>query len=173
MEISAMKRRVRNAFMSFISGLVLGSQSDHFLCQYVGLTLSTLAIQSKQAHGQKPRLTGLRILNSMQWVREHLAEPLVLPEIARRAGLSVPHFCALFKKQTGMSPMRYLMHARMTRACALLDSTDKSVAEISSEVGFRDAFHFTKTFRAVVGSSPSNYRLASSADFAVGSNHKR
>jgi AraC family transcriptional regulator of arabinose operon len=120
--------------------------------------LLALAIQSKQAHGEKPRLTGLRILNSIQWVREHLAEPLVLPEIARRAGLSVPHFCALFKKQTGMSPMRYLMHARMTRACALLDSTDKSVAEISSEVGFRDAFHFTKTFRAVVGSSPSNYR---------------
>jgi AraC-like DNA-binding protein len=69
--------------------------------------------------------------------------------------------------------MRYLMHARMTRACALLDSTDKSVAEISSEVGFRDAFHFTKTFRAVVGSSPRAYRLASAADFAVGSGPRR
>jgi AraC-like DNA-binding protein len=54
--------------------------------------------------------------------------------------------------------MRYLMHARMSQACALLDSSDKPVAEISQEVGFRDAFHFTKTFRAVVGSSPSAYR---------------
>ena len=130
--------------------------------------LLALAIQSKQAHGQKSRLTGLRILNSMQWIREHLADPLSLPEIARRAGISVPHFCALFKKQTGLSPMRYLMHARMTRACALLDSTDKPVAKISQEVGFLDAFHFTKTFRAVVGSSPRAYRLASATDFGVG-----
>ena len=121
--------------------------------------LLALAIHSRHPSGRKSRLTGLRILNSMQWIREHLAEPLALPEIARRAGLSVPHFCALFKKQTGLSPMRYLMHARMTRACALLDSTDKPVAEISLEVGFRDAFHFSKTFHEVVGSSPRTYRL--------------
>lgn len=130
--------------------------------------LLALAIQSKQACGQKSRHTGMRILKSMQWIREHLAEPLLLPEIARRAGLSVPHFCTLFKKQTGMSPMRYLMHARMTRACALLDSTDKPVAEISQEVGFRDAFHFTKTFRAVVGSSPRAYRSNSAAQSGLG-----
>jgi len=130
--------------------------------------LLALAIQTKQAQGQKSRLTGLRILNAMKWIREHLAAPLVLPEIARQAGLSVPHFCALFKKQTGMSPMRYLMHARMNRACALLDSTDKPVAEISVDVGFRDAFHFTKTFRAVVGSSPRAYRSESPAHGGIG-----
>jgi AraC-like DNA-binding protein len=130
--------------------------------------LLALAIQSKQACGQKSRHTGMRILKSMQWIREHLVEPLLLPEIARRAGLSVPHFCTLFKKQTGMSPMRYLMHARMTRACALLDSTDKPVAEISVEVGFRDAFHFTKTFRSVVGSSPRAYRLDSATQSGMG-----
>lgn len=120
--------------------------------------LLALAIQSKQAHGHKSRVTGQRILQSMEWMRENLAEQLTLPEIARKAGLSVPHFCALFKKQTGLSPMRYLMHARMTRACALLDSSEKSVTEISQEVGFRDAFHFTKTFHSTVGSSPRAYR---------------
>lgn len=125
--------------------------------------LLALAIQSKQAHGHKSRLTGQRILQSMQWLRDNLSKPLTLPGIARRAGLSVPHFCALFKKQTGLSPMRYLMHARMARACALLDSTDKPVAEISGEVGFRDAFHFTKTFRSVVGNSPRAYRSDAAA----------
>lgn len=120
--------------------------------------LLALVLHSKQAHGNKSRRTGQRILQSMEWLRENLAEPLALSEIARRASLSVPHYCALFKKQTGMSPMRYLVHARMSRACTLLDSSDKSVAEISREVGFQDAFHFSRTFRGVVGLSPRAYR---------------
>lgn len=123
--------------------------------------LLALVLQSKQAQGNKSRLTGQRILHSMEWLREHLAEPLELPDIARQASLSVPHYCALFKKQTGLSPMRYLVHARMSRACTLLDSSDKSVAEISREVGFQDAFHFSRTFRSVVGRSPRAYRLES------------
>lgn len=125
--------------------------------------LLALAIRAKQARGQKSRRTGVRILQSAKWIREHLAEPLALPAVARRAGLSVPHYCALFKKQTGMSPMRYLMHARMARACVLLDSTDKPVSEISREAGFRDPFHFTRTFRSAVGKSPRAYRSESPA----------
>jgi AraC-like DNA-binding protein len=147
------------AFEQAQEGLGEGYTDSGLLLLSASLSrLLALAIQSKQAHGHKSRVTGQRILQSMEWLRENLAKPLTLPEIARKAGLSVPHFCALFKKQTGLSPMRYLMHARMSQACALLDSSDKPVAEISREVGFRDAFHFTKTFRAVVGSSPSAYR---------------
>jgi AraC-like DNA-binding protein len=147
------------AFEQAQEGLGEGYTDSGLLLLSASLSrLLALAIQSKQAHGHKSRVTGQRILQSMEWLRENLAKPLTLPEIARKAGLSVPHFCALFKKQTGLSPMRYLMHARMSQACALLDSSDKPVAEISREVGFRDAFHFTKTFHAVVGSSPSAYR---------------
>ncbi|MGA0845633.1 MAG: helix-turn-helix domain-containing protein [Luteolibacter sp.] len=45
----------------------------------------------------------------------------------------------------------------MTRACTLLDSSEMSVAEVAQEVGFRDPLHFTKTFRASVGTSPRAY----------------
>jgi len=123
--------------------------------------LLAVVLQFKQAQGNKSRLTNQRILQSMTWLREHLAESLELTDIARRASLSVPHYCALFKKQTGLSPMRYLVHARISRACSLLDSSDKTVAEISQEVGFQDAFHFSRTFRSVVGRSPRTYRLES------------
>jgi AraC-like DNA-binding protein len=157
------------AFEQAQEGLGEGYTDSGLLLLSASLSrLLALAIQSKQAHGHKSRVTGQRILQSMEWLRENLAAPLTLPEIARKAGLSVPHFCALFKKQTGLSPMRYLMHARMSQACALLDSSDKPVAEISQEVGFRDAFHFTKTFHSVVGSSPSAYRLKSAFQSGMG-----
>ncbi len=123
------------------------------LARLLALTIGVL-----QAPGHKSRQTGQRILHSMQWLRKHLAEPLTLPQIAKQAGLSVPHYCSLFKKQTGQSPMRYLAHARMSLACELLDSTDMMVSEISSATGFNDAFHFSRTFRAIVGASPRAYR---------------
>jgi AraC-like DNA-binding protein len=161
--------RIETAFEQVQEVLREGYTDSGLLLLSANLSrLLALAIQSKQAHGHKSRLTGQRILQSMEWIRKRLAEPLTLPEIARKSGLSVPHFCALFKKQTGLSPMRYLMHHRMTRACALLDSTDKPVAEISQEVGFRDAFHFTKTFHACVGVAPRDYRADSIARHGEG-----
>lgn len=127
--------------------------------------LLALIIRARQAPGRKSRQTSQRITQSMRWLREHLAEPLTLPRLATKAGLSVPHYCALFKKQTGQSPMRYLTEARMSVACRLLDSTEMPVSEIAQATGFGDPFHFSRTFRSVVGTSPRAYRAEGTALF--------
>jgi transcriptional regulator GlxA family with amidase domain len=95
-------------------------------------------------------------------VREHLRENLAqshrLEELAAAAGLSVPHFCALFRRQTGYAPIDFLIRQRIQRACKLLDTTDKSIAMIATEVGYDDAYYFTRCFRRIVGSPPRAYR---------------
>ncbi|MEO6567121.1 MAG: AraC family transcriptional regulator [Opitutaceae bacterium] len=95
-------------------------------------------------------------------VRDHLKETLdqqhSLHELASAAGLSVPHFCALFRQQTGYAPIDFLIRQRMRHACRLLDTTDNSIAAVAAEVGYEDAYYFTRSFRRIVGCPPRTYR---------------
>lgn len=89
---------------------------------------------------------------------ENPARAYRLDELAAGAGLSVPHFCLLFRKQTGFAPIDFLIRQRIRRACQLLDRNHGTVAEIAAEVGFDDAYYFSRCFRRIMGSSPREYR---------------
>ena len=47
---------------------------------------------------------------------------------------------------------------KMQRACELLDSTDKAIKVIAGEVGYQDAFYFSRIFKRIIGVSPQKYR---------------
>lgn len=159
-EVSALESRsIVDAFEETHACLREGFTDAGLLVLSANLArLLALIARVRQAPGRKSRQTNQRIVQSMHWLRKHLAEPLTLPQIAAKADLSVPHYCALFKKQTGQTPIRYLIDARISMACGLLDSTDKNVSEISEASGFNDPFHFSRSFRAIVGASPKAYR---------------
>ncbi len=97
-------------------------------------------------------------------VRDALASdplrPFRLEELATRAGLSVPHFCAIFKRLSGYAPIDFLIRQRIRLACRLLDSTDASVADIATKSGFDDPYYFSRCFRRIMGASPRAYRKA-------------
>lgn len=81
-----------------------------------------------------------------------------LEELATRAGLSVPHFCLLFRRQTGYAPIDFLIRQRIRQACHLLDTTGAPVIAIATEVGFEDPYYFSRCFRRIMGCSPRAYR---------------
>ena len=68
---------------------------------------------------------------------------------------------------TGQSFMAYLNHCRIERAQALLAMTDKSVSDISQEMGFCDQSYFGTVFRKLVGMTPAAYRAKSRADWTT------
>lgn len=86
------------------------------------------------------------------------ARPLRLEELATAAGLSVPHFSLLFRRQTGYAPIDFLIRQRIRQACRLLDSSSATIAAIAAEVGFNDAYYFSRCFRNIMGRSPRAYR---------------
>ncbi len=122
--------------------------------------LALLNAAAPMPAGRKARDTGARVARSLVWMRERLAQSLRLADLARAAGLSVPHYCALFKRQVGRSPMRCLNDLRMQRACALLDASDDPISAIAAASGYPNPFLFSRNFRAYMGVSPRQFRRA-------------
>jgi AraC-like DNA-binding protein/mannose-6-phosphate isomerase-like protein (cupin superfamily) len=84
--------------------------------------------------------------------------PLSVCDGAKILHLHKSSFMRFFKQVTGQSFITYLNHFRIAKAQALLLSTDKSVAEISQEVGFCDQSYFGLMFRKLVHQTPRDYR---------------
>jgi AraC-like DNA-binding protein len=88
------------------------------------------------------------------------AEPLLVRDLARAAGLSPAQFTRQFRQAFGTSPHAYLQTRRLERAAAMLRLSDRSVTEICFAVGFSSLGSFTTTFTRTYGRSPTAYRAA-------------
>jgi AraC-like DNA-binding protein len=86
------------------------------------------------------------------------AEPLDVPAIAAVAHLSEAHFIRSFRAAFGETPHRYLQRRRVERSMFLLRETDRSITDICLDVGFNSLGTFSRTFREIVGETPSGYR---------------
>ena len=83
---------------------------------------------------------------------------ITLEEICENINISVAYASASFKKHKGTSVMKYLRQLKIQRAKDLLDENEKTMLEISLLLGFHDQSHFTKTFKSLVGMSPTEYK---------------
>src|SRR5689334_568361 len=92
------------------------------------------------------------------------ARPLDIPALARVAHVSPAHFSRQFRATFGETPHRYLQRRRVERAMELLRETERAVTEICLDVGFNSLGSFGRTFRDVVGESPTGYRARCAAD---------
>jgi len=92
------------------------------------------------------------------FVQERYSEELSLEDIAGAAYVTPNYLCYVFKKKTGLTPMRYLTQYRMKRARALLENTDLRITDIMQECGYNSASYFSTVFKAEYGCTPSVYR---------------
>lgn len=100
-----------------------------------------------------------RVRQTMEWMRHHPAERTSLSALARKAGLSIPHYCALFRRLAGCAPMEHLRRLNIQRACELLDTTALPVSTIASRLGWEDPLYFSRSFRRITGVSPRTWRF--------------
>ena len=87
-----------------------------------------------------------------------MTEPLTLEDMAAKSGVSVSYFCMLMKHTTGMSFVNYLTGLRIDQACVLLRDTRDNITDVCYRVGFNDYSHFSRQFKKVTGTTPSEYR---------------
>ena len=99
-----------------------------------------------------------RLEQVMQYIDEHLTEPLTLAQLADTAHMSRSHFSALFRELNGLSAGAYIIGKRVALAAHLLRSTDRPVMEIALACGFNTAANFNHAFRRQTGVPPLVYR---------------
>jgi AraC-like DNA-binding protein len=100
-----------------------------------------------------------KLTKVVDYIHRRSRESIATRELAALAGLSVSQFDRTFRKTLGASPRQYLLRVRIEAACRPLAETDATIAAIAVEFGFHDHAHFTRSFRQVMGATPSAYRM--------------
>lgn len=102
-----------------------------------------------------------RLLRARDAMDRTYAQPLDVRALARIASVSEAHFIRVFHTTFGETPHRYLQRRRVERSMYLLRETERSVTDICLDVGFSSLGTFSRTFRDIVGQSPTTYRARS------------
>jgi AraC family transcriptional regulator len=141
----------------------LASQGPTLALESLGLALAAdigarLGRAPRQDDTRDRRADRDRIHAALARIEQGASEELRLEELAGVAGLSPYHFLRVFKRETGLTPHRYLLRTRVRHALALLRDTRRPVTDIAFDVGFGDLSNFINTFRREVGCSPLRFR---------------
>lgn len=92
------------------------------------------------------------------YFNENYNHDINIDEYASSRGMSVSWFIRNFKKYTGQTPMQFIVSLRINNAQILLETTDYSINEISSIVGYENQLYFSRLFRKQKGCAPTEYR---------------
>lgn len=79
-------------------------------------------------------------------------------EVAQEVGLNYDNFRKQFSLKLGISPGQFQKRKKIDRACAAIYQGSHGFKELADELAFCDVFHFSKTFKQVMGMAPSTFR---------------
>ncbi len=93
-----------------------------------------------------------------QYIDENYMKELTLDEVSQVVNISSYYFSKVFKEETGENFIDYLTKLRIEAAKNLLKTTNKSMKEISAEVGYLDPNYFSRNFKKYTGKTPTDYQ---------------
>ncbi|MFI1367077.1 helix-turn-helix domain-containing protein [Streptomyces griseochromogenes] len=125
-----------------------------------------LAAQLARCHGVRaavppPDPAGLsdrQLAAVRELMRQRLAEPLPIADLAASASLSPSQFTRRFRASTGHSPHQFLLGHRLEAACRMLRTGSTPIAEVAAACGFSHQEHLTRVMRARLGTTPAALR---------------
>ncbi|AGT84188.1 helix-turn-helix domain-containing protein [Amycolatopsis mediterranei] len=108
--------------------------------------------------GRPPAREDARVRAAVAFLRERLAEPVTLADVAGEVCLSVYHLVRVFRAATGQTPHRFLTGLRVEEAKRLLRGTDLALDRIAPRCGFTSPGALSAAFVRHTGIRPSVYR---------------
>lgn len=93
-----------------------------------------------------------------EYIKANYAKSITLEDVAREINVSPQYLSRLFKEETGENFIDYLTGMRIRIAKSLLESDEMSVKEICFSIGYSDPNYFSRIFKKIVGSTPTEYK---------------
>ncbi|MGE0325414.1 MAG: helix-turn-helix domain-containing protein [Polyangiaceae bacterium] len=155
-----MRQEARDRFAADLTRRVEEATTASEIIDTFKAALERLAfVSQKSLEGPKV----MRLEATLQYLKENFAEQLRLPDVARKAGFSVPAFSRVFKQATGTSFLAYVRAVRVEHAKRLLATTPLTTEQIAQASGFQSQHHLIRSFKKVTGDTPGAYRKGSGA----------
>ena len=127
-----------------------------FLIQVMRNTSSDIFITE---NFEKVNIECMKIKN---YIDSHYSENITLDFLSNLTYVNKFHLVHLFTKEMGISPINYLINKRIDESKNLLITTNYSIRDISSIVGFSNSSYFSQMFKKIAGISPKDFRLNNS-----------
>ena len=105
-----------------------------------------------------PSLAEIYVKQAISFVNEAYTERITLDAIAELCGITKFHLAREFKRITGQTVLSYTNTLRCKKA-ELLISEGKSITEAALESGFESLSYFSRTYKSLMGISPSKIRV--------------
>jgi AraC-like DNA-binding protein len=90
-------------------------------------------------------------------IEDHWPRLVSLAQVAHECGIDPAYFCSLFRRFDRQSPYQYLLARRIRGAAERLLEPATSIKMVASELGFSDAFHFSRVFKRLMGMPPGHF----------------
>lgn len=120
--------------------------------------LSIIASEVPEKSEKETSLNVMRLATLVRFMRQHLDQLLSIDDLAKSVNLSRSHLHDMVKTTTGKTPHRMLLELRVNEAAKRLVHPDVKIEQVARDCGFACPFHFSKTFKSIKKTSPSEYR---------------
>lgn len=98
------------------------------------------------------------VMPAVEYIDNHLNKVIKIPHLARLCAISERTFRREFISFTEMTPTQYIQNKKMKKAKQMLSNGEFSISDICAALGYYDNAHFSKSFKAVTGKTPIQYR---------------
>jgi AraC-like DNA-binding protein len=94
----------------------------------------------------------------IKFIHMNYSSDIPMEAISKHISLHKNYIGSIFKSQLNISPQKYILNLRISKACELMKNNTQSIGDIAHSVGYSDSMLFSKMFKKVKGMSPKEYR---------------
>ena len=118
----------------------------------------TVVVEASRQMSLRPAVPKEIVAAGVEYLRQHCAEPVHIPDLVRHLGFSRARVFQLFKSELGLTPNDCLQRMRIEKAMDLLKDPQRSITEVALATGFNSSQYFSTAFRRYTGGSPTDRR---------------